>query len=191
MIKKFNIFFFKLFLYFFFINSSNANFQEKLLNKYKTVNTLYFDFTQTIGDKTEFGNCYIKYPTLMNCLYPKKKKSIITDGKKFAIVKKRYKKIYYYPLKKTPLFYILNKEYILNIIKNNKPKLTDTELIQYELKDNNSNIIYIFFDKKTLNFSGWKTIDPYSNDVIFLLRNIKTNVFIEKNIFKIPKEEDL
>ena len=67
----------------------------------------------------------------------------------------------------------------------------DTELIQYELKDNNSNIIYIFFDKKTLNLSGWKTIDPYSNDVIFLLRNIKTNVFIEKNIFKIPKEEDL
>ena len=50
----------------------------------------------------------------MKCEYPKKKKSIIVNGKKFAIIKRRYKKIYYYPLKKTPLFYLLKKENILN-----------------------------------------------------------------------------
>ena len=103
MIKKLNIIFLTFFLYLFFINSSQANFQEKLINKYKTVNTLSFDFTQRIGDKVEFGNCYIKYPLLMKCEYPKKKKSIIANGKRFVIVKKRYKKIYHYSLKKTPL----------------------------------------------------------------------------------------
>ena len=191
MIKKFNIFFFTLFLYFFFINLSNANFQEELLNKYKTVNTLYFDFTQTIGDKIEFGNCYIKYPTLMNCLYPKKKKSIITDGKKFAIVKKRYKKIYYYPLKKTPLFYLLKKENIINLVRNYEPKEMESNVLKYELVDDNLNILRVFFDKNSLELLGWKTTDAYSNEVSFFLKNTETNILIENEIFKIPREEDL
>ena len=54
----------------------------------------------------------------MRCDYPKTKKSIIVNGKKFAIVKRRYKKIYHYPLKKTPLFYLLKKESIIKLIKN-------------------------------------------------------------------------
>ena len=103
--SKINLTLLTIFFYFLFFNNSVANLQEKLLNKYKTINTLSFDFTQKIGDKVEFGNCYIKYPLLMKCEYPKKKKIIITNGKKLAIVKRRYKKIYYYPLKKIPLFY--------------------------------------------------------------------------------------
>ena len=104
--KKINLTLLTIFFYSFFINHSQANFHDQLINKYKTINTLSFDFTQRIGDKVELGNCYIKYPLLMKCEYPKKKKSIIANGKKFAIVKRRYKKIYYYPLKKTPLFYL-------------------------------------------------------------------------------------
>ena len=53
------------------------------------------------------------------------------------------------------------------------------------------NISACFFDKKTLDLSGWRTIDAYSNEVIFLIRNVKSNVLIQKKIFKIPKEEDL
>jgi len=189
--SKINLTLLTIFFYFLFFNNSEANLQEKLLNKYKTINTLSFDFTQKIGDKIEFGNCYIKYPLLMKCEYPKKKKIIITNGKKLAIVKKRYKKIYYYPLKKTPLFYILNKESILNVIKNYQPSLINSNLIEYELKDNNSNKINIFFDKNSLELSGWKTIDAYANEVNFLLRNIETNIPINNKIFKIPKEEDL
>ena len=189
--SKINLTLLTIFFYFLFFNNSEANLQEKLLNKYKIINTLSFDFTQKIGDKVEFGNCYIKYPLLMKCEYPKKKKIIITNGKKLAIVKKRYKKIYYYPLKKTPLFYILNKESILNVIKNYQPSLINSNLIEYELKNNNSNKINIFFDKNSLELSGWKTIDAYANEVNFLLRNIETNIPINNKIFKIPKEEDL
>ena len=150
-----------------------------------------FDFIQRIGDKVESGNCHIKYPLLMKCEYPKKKKIIIVNGKKFAIIKKRYKKIYYYPLKKTPLLYLLNKENILNLIQNYKPILVDKEYIEYELIDNNFNTLNIFFDKNSLELSGWKTIDAYSNEVDFLIKNIEINVFIKKNFFVIPKEEDL
>ena len=127
----------------------------------------------------------------MKCEYPKKKKSIITNGKKFAIVKRRYKKIYYYPLKKTPLFYLLNKENILNVIQNYEPTLINSNIIEYELTDNNLSKVNIFFDKNSLEFLGWKTMDAYSNEVNFLIRNIKTNIPIKNEIFKIPKEEDL
>ena len=191
MTSRFNFILLIIFFYLFSTNYSQANIQEKLLEKYKTINTLHFDFTQNIGDKVEFGDCYIKYPLLMKCYYPKKKKSIITNGKSFVIVKKRYKKIYSYPLKKTPLFYLLNKENILNVIRNDKPTLINSNLIQYELTDDNLNKLNIFFDKSSLNLSGWKTIDAYANEVSFLIRNIETNILIENDFFKIPKEEDL
>ena len=191
MIKKLNTIFLTFFFYLSVINSTQANFQEKLIKKYKTINTLHFDFTQTIGEKVEFGNCYIKYPLFMKCEYPKKKKSIITNGKKFAIVKRRYKKIYYYPLKKTPLFYLLNKENILNVIQNYEPTLINSNIIEYELTDNNLSKVNIFFDKNSLEFLGWKTMDAYSNEVNFLIRNIETNIPIKNEIFKIPREEDL
>ena len=189
--KKNNLSLLIIFFFLFSTNYSQANFQEQLINKYKTINTLSFDFTQIIGDKVELGNCYIKYPLLMKCEYPKKKKSIITNGKKFAIVKRRYKKIYYYPLKKTPLFYLLNKENILNLIQNYEPTLINSNIIKYEYTDVNSNKINILFNKNSLDLSGWKTIDAYSNEVSFLIKNIKTNILIKNKIFRIPEEEDL
>ena len=180
-----------IFFYFSLLNISQANFQEQLINKYKEINTLSFDFTQKIGDKIEIGNCYIKYPLLMKCEYPKKKKLIIANGRTLAIVKNRYKKIYQYPLKKTALFFILNKENILNIIQNYEPSNINNDVIEYELTNSKSNKINIFFDKNSLLLSGWKTIDAYSNEVNFLIKNVETNIFVENKIFKIPKEEDL
>ena len=40
----------------------------------------------------------------------------------------------------------------------------------------------IFFDRNSLNLSGWKTTDSYSNKVNFLISNIETNIssFISK-----------
>ena len=162
-----------------------------MLEKYKMINTLSFEFTQTIGEKIEIGDCYIKYPLLMKCEYPKKKKIIITNGRKLAIIKKRYNKNHQYPLKKTPLYYLLKKENILNIIKNYEPTIITSKEIEYEIIDENSNKLNIFFDRKSLELAGWKTIDSYSNQVNFVIRNIKTNIFVDNKIFKIPREEDL
>ena len=191
MIKKFNFTLVIIFFYLFFTNYSQANFKEKLINKLKTTDTLYFDFIQKIGEKEEVGNCYIKYPLLMKCEYPKKKKSIIANGKKFVIVKRRYKKIYHYPLKKTPLFYLLNKENILNLVQNYEPTTVDSNILKYELIENNSNKLKVFFDKNSLELLGWKTTDAYSNEVSFFLKNTETNILIKNEIFKIPREEDL
>ena len=175
----------------FFSNNVKANLKEDLIKKYVTINTLHFSFTQKVGDKIELGKCYIKYPLLMRCEYPKKKKIIIANGRKLAVIKKRYKKIYLYPLKKTPLYYILNKQNIIKVIQNYKPKLIGSNIIEYKLTDENSNEVNIFFDKNSLNMVGWKTIDAYSNEVNFVISNLKVNILIKNKIFKIPREDEL
>ena len=128
----------------------------------------------------------------MKCNYKNvKQKVIVSNGKTVAIIKKKYKKIYYYPIKTTPLFTILDKEKILNLIKNNKPTKINSEIIEFEYTDEKLNKLIIFFDKKTLNLRGWKTKDAYSNEVSFLINDMKTNDVFAEDFFKIPYEKDL
>ena len=175
-----------------FTKTCLANLQEDLINKLKDTKTLTFTFKQIIADKEESGKCYIKYPLLMKCNYKNlKEKSIVSNGKTVAIIKKKYKKIYYYPIKRTPLIIILDKEKILDLIKNNKPTSVDENIIEYEFIDKKSKSLKIVFDKKTLELKGWETRDVYSNDVSFLISNLQINNQIMDSFFKIPSEKDL
>ena len=187
------MFFFQIFIvYFIVINISFADLQKDLINKITATKTLSFNFKQKIAEKEEMGSCVIKYPLLMKCDYENfKQKSIISNGKTVVIIKKKYKKIYYYPVKATPLFTILQKVKILNLIRNNKPTTINSSLIEFQLIDNKSSKLKIFFDKNSLEFAGWETIDAYSNNVSFKISNLKTNMIIDDTFFKIPKEEDL
>ena len=192
MIKKLffllNIFF----IYLFSVSASLADLQKSIINKLTATKTLSFDFKQKISDKEEMGNCFIKYPLLMKCNYQNlKQKTVISNGKTVAIIKKKYKKIYYYPIKATPLFFILKKEKIINLIRKNKPTKINSSLIEFEFIDKKTNRIKILFDKNSLEFKGWETKDAYSNNVSFIISNLKTNNQIIDDFFKIPKEEDL
>ena len=191
--KKKLIFLFQIiFIYILFLSISFADLQKNLINKITATKTLSFNFKQNIAEKVEFGNCYIKYPLLMKCIYQNlKQKSVISNGKTVAIIKKKYKKIYYYPIRTTPLFIILKKEKILHLIRNNKPTKIDSSIIEFELNEKKSNKLKIFFDKNSLEFKGWKIKDAYSNDVSFIIYDLKTNEIIEDEFFKIPREEDL
>jgi outer membrane lipoprotein-sorting protein len=171
---------------------SLADLQKDLINKLTAIKTLSFDFKQKISDKEEIGNCFIKYPLLMKCNYHNlKQKTIISNGKTVAVIKKKYKKIYYYPIKLTPLFFILKKEKIINLIRKNQPTEINAGLIEFEFIDQKTNKVKILFDKNSLEFKGWKTKDVYSNNVSFTINNLKINNQIVDDFFKIPKEEDL
>ena len=192
MIKKL-FFFLNIFLiYLLSISISPADIKNSLINKLTETKTLTFSFKQKISDKEEMGNCFIKYPLLMKCNYQNiKQKIIISNGKTVAIIKKKYKKIYYYPLKSTPLFFILEKEQIINLIRKYQPTEINTDLIKFEFIDKKENKIKILFDKNSLELKGWETTDAYSNDVSFLINNLIINNQIVDDFFKIPKEEDL
>ncbi len=192
MVKKL-IFLSNIFLiYLFSVSVSSADLQKKLINKLTATKTLSFDFKQKISDAEEIGNCFIKYPLLMKCNYQNlKQKTIISNGKQVAIIKKKYKKIYFYPIKATPLFFILKKEKIINLVRKTKPTVVNSNLIKFEFMNNKTNKVKIFFDKDSLEFKGWETKDAYSNNVNFTIYNLKINNKITDDFFKIPKEEDL
>ena len=192
MIKKLffllNIFF----IYLFSVSASLADLQKNLINKLTATKTLSFDFKQKISDKEETGNCFIKYPLLMKCNYQNlKQKTVISNGKTVAVIKKKYKKIYYYPIKATPLFFILKKEKIINLIRKNRPTKINSTLIEFEFIDKKKNRVKILFDENSLEFKGWETKDAYSNNVSFIINNLKTNNQIIDDFFKIPRENDL
>ena len=191
--KKKIIFIFQVILiYFLSLIVSKADLQKKIINKLNSTETLTFNFKQKISEKEEVGSCVIKYPLLMKCDYENfKQKSIISNGKTVVIIKKKYKKIYYYPVKATPLFTILQKSKILNLVRNNRPTKINSSLIEFEFIEKKSNKLKIFFDKTTLEFKGWETKDAYSNNVSFIILDLKTNMIIDDEFFRIPNEEDL
>ena len=179
-------------IYLFTVAISYADLQKKIISKLTLTKTISFSFNQKVAEKEEEGICFIKYPLLMKCKYKNEKgKILISNGKTVAIIKKKYKKIYLYPIKSTPLFTILDKEKVLKLIKNTQPSQINSDTIEFKFIDKKLNKLLILFSSKTLEFKGWKTVDSYSNNVSFTINNAKTNNQIVDSFFIIPKEEDL
>ena len=177
--------FFFLIVFIFFSQKSFSSSKEKIINNFIKINNIFFEFQQRIDDKIEVGTCYIKYPKLIYCLYDNKdKKEIVSNGKALVIKNNRYNKTYIYPLKTTPLEYVLDKEFILNKIKNLEPKVNNNT-IEF-LIATKKKLISIFFDSKTYDLAGWKTIDIYQKKVIFKINNLEKNINIDENRFKLP-----
>ena len=198
--KFFRLFFFKKIIFFlkitttylFTITICSADLQQNIIKKLTSTKTMTFNFQQKIEEKKEVGICFIKYPLLIKCEYKNVKgKTLISNGKSIAIIKKKYKKIYRYPIEATPLFIILDKDKVLNLIKNTRPSKIDSNTIEFEFTNKKLNKLIILFNSKNLEFKGWKTVDAYSNNVSFLISDTKINNQIVDSFFIIPKEEDL
>tara|TARA_B100001996_G_scaffold370604_1_gene345098 strand:+ start:326 stop:883 length:558 start_codon:yes stop_codon:yes gene_type:complete len=176
-----------LILFILFLTPSYASFKEKIINNLEQINNLSFNFEQTINEKTEKGNCIIEYPKKIFCKYNNiNKKIIVSDGKSLVIKNQLSNQYYRYPLKKTPLSLILNKDYLISQIKKLDARTINNRYLNFTLKDG-ENKINIFFDNKTLNLVGWQTEDIYQNLVITFISSIKINQKIKKNIFNLPK----
>ena len=192
-LKKNLFFFLKIILFYqLLISICLADLQKNIINKLTGTQTLSFTFKQRISDKEEYGNCFIKYPLLIKCNYKNlKEKVIISNGKTVAVIKKKYKKVYLYPIKTTPLFFILQKNKIINLVRKTKPSKINENTIEFMFIDKKSNNVQIIFDSNSLDLKGWKTKDAYSNNVSFEINDLIINNQIIDDFFKIPKEEDL
>ena len=175
------------FFLFFLINPLFASVEDKIINNLIKTNNLTFHFKQTIGEKTEEGQCTIEYPKKIFCLYDNyNKKIIVSNGRSLAIKNQTSNQYYLYPLKKTPLELILDKNFLINQIKELESRTINDKYINFTIIKNNKEI-NIFFDNKTLNLIGWQTEDIYQNLVITYIYKIEYNKKINKNIFKLPK----
>ena len=166
-------------------NSFSSPKEEIIINLNKTSN-FSFDFIQKIKDEIEIGYCQIKYPRLIHCLYDnRKKKEIISTGKSLIIRNNRDNKFYIYPLKSTPLYYILDKDYLIKQIQNLEKIKINNDIFELNFTKQN-NLIIVYFDKKSFDLKGWKTIDVYQNEVLFEVNNIEKNLIIDPKIFDLP-----
>jgi len=170
----------------FFVAESNASIKEKLILNLTNIDNFAFDFEQNINGKIEKGNCIIKYPKKIFCSYNlKNKKILVSDGNSLVI--KTNTSYYFYPLKKTPLNLILDKNYLLNKIQNLNERIIEDKFINFTFSEND-NEINIFFDKQNYDLIGWQTLDIYQNLSITFLSSIIKNQIIDKSLFILPKQ---
>ena len=177
-----------LFILFFLalITNANSDNKEKIIENLKNTRNLVFNFEQNNNGKTEFGNCTIQYPKKIFCEYAKSNNKILVSNGKSLVIKTRTS-YYRYPLNKTPLNLILDKNFLINKIHNLEERLIDGNLINFAINENN-NTINIYFDSKTFDLIGWQNIDLYQNFNITFLSSIRKNRVITKNLFKIPSQ---
>jgi len=175
-------------IFFLFISTSisNAEIKEKIIQNLKNTENLDFKFEQNINGKTENGNCTIEYPKKIFCEYARSNNKILVSNGKSLVIKTRTG-YYRYPLEKTALNLILDKNFLINKIYDLEERIVDNSLINFTILGED-NEINIFFDKKTYDLVGWQNTDLYQNFNITFLSSIRKNRVLAKNLFKIPDQ---
>jgi len=178
--------FFLIIISFFLTLNSNAEIKEKIIQNLKNTKNLDFKFEQNVNGKIENGNCTIEYPRKIFCEYARSNNKILVSNGNSLVIK-TISSYYRYPLEKTPLNVILDKNILINKIKSLKERTIDNNLINFTIFENN-NEISIFFDKQTYDLIGWQNTDMYQNFNITFLSSIRKNRVLPKNLFNIPSQ---
>ena len=172
--------------FFILISNSYANNKVKIIKNLTNTRNLDFKFEQNINGKIENGNCTIEYPKKIFCEYARSNNKILVSNGKSLVIK-TITSYYRYPLDKTPLNFILDKNFLINKIYILEERIIDGSYINYTIKEKD-NEINIFFDKETFDLIGWQNTDIYQNFNITFLSSIRKNRVISKNIFKLPTQ---
>ena len=177
----FKFFFISIFLI--LLSNTHANNKDKIIENLQNTENFNFKFEQNINGKIENGNCTIQYPKKIYCKYSNKDKILVSNGKSLVI--KTKSSFYRYPLKKTPLNLILDKDFLVKKIVRLNEKILDKTNINFSIVQNDIEI-NIFFDNITFNLVGWQTKDIYQNFNITYLSSIQKNQQVNKDLFKLP-----
>jgi len=178
--------YFLIFFLFMCTSISNAEVKEKIIQNLKDTKNLDFKFEQNINGKIENGNCTIEYQKKIFCEYARSNNKILVSNGKSLVIKTRTS-YYRYPLKKTALNLILDKNFLINKIYDLEERIVDNSLINFTIKEGD-NEINIFFDKQTYDLVGWQNTDIYQNFNITFLSSIRKNRVLSKNLFEIPSQ---
>ena len=170
-------------IFFTLVSIAQASDKDKIIENLQKTENLNFKFEQNINGNVENGNCTIQYPKKIYCKYQKNNKILVSNGKSLVI--KTRTSFYRYPLNKTPLNLILDKNFLIKKIYNLEENKLDKTFINFSIIENN-NEINIFFDDKTFNLIGWQTKDIYQNVNVTYLSSIQLNQQVDKKLFKLP-----
>jgi len=170
----------------FLMSNVSASMKENIISKFKNIENISFNFEQNINGKIENGYCTIEYPKKIYCKYDLgNQKILVSNGRSLVI--KTTSSYYLYPLDKTPLNSILNKDFLIQRIKKLKERDIGENFINYKFIEK-ENEINLFFDKKTFNLIGWQTVDIFQNISITYLSSIKRNQKLNRELFILPNQ---
>jgi outer membrane lipoprotein-sorting protein len=167
------------------MSNVQASNKDNIIENLQNTKNFNFEFEQNINGKIENGNCTIQYPKKIYCNYLNKDKILVSNGKSLVI--KTKSSFYRYPLKKTPLNLILDKDFLVKKIVRLNEKILDKTSINFSIIQNDIEI-NVFFDNINFNLVGWQTKDIYQNTNITYLSSIKKNQKINKDLFKLPSQ---
>ena len=168
----------------FLASKTSANIKENIILNLKNIENINFNFEQNINGKIENGNCTIQYPKKIFCKYNLgNQKILVSDGKSLII--KTTASYYKYSLDKTPLNYLLDKEFLIKKINESNARIVQKKFINFKFTEN-ENEINVFFDIKNFNLLGWQTLDIYQNLSITYLSSISVNKNLKRNLFNLP-----
>ncbi len=168
------------------ISETSASIKENIIQNLKTTKNLTFNFEQNIDGKTENGMCALKYPKKIFCRYNlSNEKILVSDGQSVVIETKS--SYYSYPLDRTPLNLILNKNFLLSKISNLKGRIIENKFFNFKFFENDFEV-NIFFDSNNYNLIGWQTTDIYQNLSITFISSIKKNQKLDESLFILPKK---
>mgnify|MGYP001158115748 CR=1 FL=1 len=175
-----------LILFFFFQNELvYASNKENIIKKLSKIDNISFNFIQTIDEKDEKGKCIVQYPKKIFCEYEKKKNKILVSNGRSLVIKNN-KQYFRYPIKNTPFEFLLNKQYLIDIINTSEINEVEDRYLFFQIVENNSNI-NIFFSKKNYELVGWQIEDVYQNLAVTYIFNSIINEKIDEKIFILPK----
>ena len=168
----------------FLASKTSANIKENIILNLKNIENINFNFEQNINGKIENGNCTIQYPKKIFCKYNLgNQKILVSDGKSLII--KTTASYYKYSLDKTPLNYLLDKEFLIKKINESNARIVQKKFINFKFTEN-ENEINVFFDIKNFSLLGWQTLDIYQNLSITYLSSISVNKNLKRNLFNLP-----
>ena len=169
-----------------FSNNVLAEIKDKIIQNLSDTDNFSFDFEQNINGKIEKGNCKVKYPKKIYCNYHASNQKILVSNGKSLVIKTKTS-FYLYPLERTPLNLILDKNYLLEKINNLKEKIVEDKFVRFTFIEND-NEINIFFNNNDYNLIGWQTLDIYQNLSITYLYSVIKNQDLDNNLFVLPKQ---
>ncbi len=178
----------KKYLYILFIifltSKTSANIKENIILNLKNIENINFDFEQNINGKIEKGNCTIEYPKKIYCKYNLgNQKILVSDGK--SLIVKTTASYYKYSLNKTPLNYLLDKDFMIKRINELDARIVQEKFINFRFTEN-ENEINVFFDINNFNLIGWQTLDIYQNLSMTYLSSTSINKNLKRNLFNLP-----
>ena len=121
------------------------------------------------------------------CEYNESKKILVSDGRNLVIQNFNSDQYYIYPIEKTAFNLILDKNFLLNKIKNLDERVINDKYINYSFNEN-ENEINIFFSKKNNLLVGWQLLDVYQNLSITFISILNINQKLNKRIFYLPSQ---